>query len=361
MHAINAIKYYCLLFFIITPIILSGCKTEEEDDQPTPTPTTLEGVDFTGDNFVSITPTPSPSPVFTPSATATPAEATFVLTGPTEIIVNSLENYTVEVTALPDGTSASFALFVPSNFAFTNLSSDIGEVSFENSILLWTGQITGTPANITFTLSVDTAGAYTLDPISQPGSNTTSFNLLVLAAPTPTPTPTPILLTNGSFEGTQLDERTDLYPSDTNLLGWQITGVAGLRSIAWHYGPIIQHGGYTAANGDYFLAFNGGDEPARGGIKQTITTKQGENYKLSLSVGRIGATTLALSLTTDIVSDGIVFLSTKITPTTLGWSLPTEISFTAPTDTTEVRIYDTSTGTIGEDIILDNVKIEVVP
>jgi hypothetical protein len=97
------------------------------------------------------------------------------------------------------------------------------------------------------------------------------------------------LLVNGSFEfgvfvnGNGANDTMQLYPGATNILGWTVTGSAGL-DLSW-IGPTNNYG-LTAADGGYFLDVTGyHDSAPSDGISQTFATTVGQPYHVSFELG----------------------------------------------------------------------------
>jgi hypothetical protein len=169
--------------------------------------------------------------------------------------------------------------------------------------------------------------------------------------------------TNGSFEslaGIQLplNQAIDLQSGDTRLLGWTISGGGHVTVI---HGQEPNFGlDFSPIDGTNQLAFNSGNTPAGTFITQAFDTIVGEDYVVRFYVGQQGAEPTNLSLTASVTAtDGTLLAQYKAVPPPHGFGSQQSFFFTATSATTTLELLDTSAGTIGADLDLDDVVVAV--
>jgi hypothetical protein len=142
---------------------------------------------------------------------------------------------------------------------------------------------------------------------------------------------------------------------------WTATGnvaVVGQTGAGFYWGA-----GSTAQQGNYAVAFNGGNAPANGVVSQSFTTVLGAAYLVSFE---FGATSGGMqSIVSSILgSDGSTELA-SITPTVanpVAELAAFSYQFVADGSTATVRFVDNvNNNSFNQDGVLDNVTIRAVP
>ena len=141
------------------------------------------------------------------------------------------------------------------------------------------------------------------------------------------------------------------------MTGWTVGGTGG--AVGLQNGVVD---GVSPVDGAQHIAFNGGDTSPGSTIFQTFTTVVGQEYLVSFNVGRKGSGGGALSLLAEVESSMGAVLATKTTtaPTSPGYGALQNLSFVATTTNSTLTFKDTSTATVGVDLLLDNTLVHPV-
>jgi hypothetical protein len=217
---------------------------------------------------------------------------------------------------------------------------------------LGTNAISGaTNATLPLTVSLSTAGSYTVAFTNARGSVTSAPAVLSIAG-------RPFL--NGSFEfitsapiasgaGEVLD------PGDQWLVGWTAGGPAG--AIAVINGPGDFMGPY---DGQQWVIFDGGNTPAGGSLSQTFDTPVGHTFNVTLFAAAPGYSSASIRATAtscdgNVLSSSQFFIASPsyVPPS---WA-PFTIYFTATSTNTTLVLTDTSTNIQTADLALDDVAV----
>ncbi len=165
------------------------------------------------------------------------------------------------------------------------------------------------------------------------------------------------LLTNGSFNEPIVPWGVSSnYPPGSNLLpGWSVGGSGGPVTLG------INSGGFPAADGQQDLAFNSGDQAPGTWIAQTFSTAVGQQYSVTLYVGRTGNGGGDVSLQATVKSQtGDPLGQIQASPPSHGYGTVKELTFIATSATTTIEFLDTSSATVAVDILLDNIVVQSV-
>ncbi|HXG48666.1 MAG TPA: LamG-like jellyroll fold domain-containing protein, partial [Methylomirabilota bacterium] len=167
--------------------------------------------------------------------------------------------------------------------------------------------------------------------------------------------PSPQLLVNGSFEipGLALNTGVALTNGDAGLTGWTV--------ISDYVGRINGEIGeldFPAADGTHHLLFNSGNRPTGGAVSQSFNTVAGFSYALDFRVGRIGTGPGVMQLLATLRSAGSNVLASRTAiPPAHGYGAAEHLEFIATTAVTTLEFLDTSTATLGVDVLLDAVSV----
>jgi|GEM_PF-1483323 len=146
------------------------------------------------------------------------------------------------------------------------------------------------------------------------------------------------ILVNGSFE--------------SDFTGWTKTGNVNIESSA----P------YTFTDGVKLAGFNGANTTPDGVLSQSFATTPGTSYVLTFDAGVLSYNSNPQKMQVGVTGTGSL-LSQTVTVTRTGGSnnlwLPQSFTFVANSTTSTLSFTDTSTSTIGLDLVLDNVKVVV--
>jgi lysophospholipase L1-like esterase len=149
------------------------------------------------------------------------------------------------------------------------------------------------------------------------------------------------LMVNGSFE----DGET----------GWTISGN---RSVTVANSP------YTATDGTRLLVFNAANSQPNAVVTRTLSTVPGQAYLLSFDVGILAANARTQQLQVSLTGSSPLLTHTVVlTGNGLGnsvWSARS-FAFVADSLTTNLTFTDTSVSTDSVDLLLDNVRVSMLP
>ena len=162
------------------------------------------------------------------------------------------------------------------------------------------------------------------------------------------------LINNGSFE-------------TGDLTGWSHSGNVGIASAKGYRDCC---GGInTFPDGEYAVAFGGGDRPATGVLTQEFLTNFGQTYDLSFVYGRFqvgsgGPQSLKIEVIN--LADNQTFFNKVITDSSGEVNLATlfddyNYQFVAIGSATLLSFSDISLGTIHSDGVIDNIQVNAVP
>lgn len=154
------------------------------------------------------------------------------------------------------------------------------------------------------------------------------------------------LLANGSFEN----------PIGTE---WSLSG----NLVRYNGGGFP----FNTSDGLWAISWNGGNVTPNGILEQAFTTAAGSNYDVSFDFGKWFVSvdfpgTAALRV--QVMSGGTVVLDQTVsdsTGATTNWWTPYSYTFTATSSDSMIRFSDASSGTIGFDGLLDNVRVVPSP
>ncbi len=148
----------------------------------------------------------------------------------------------------------------------------------------------------------------------------------------------PNLLTNGSFE--------------SNFTAWTTSGSTSIQSSV----P------YTATDGTKIAGFNDADRTPNGVVSQSFATTPGSTYTLAFDAGVLSYVSSPQTMQVNVSGTATLF-SQAITITRTSGSnnlwLPQTFSFVADSTTTTLSFTDTSSATLGLDLVLDNVRVSL--
>src|SRR5439155_10143234 len=160
---------------------------------------------------------------------------------------------------------------------------------------------------------------------------------------------------NGSFETPTIPTGGQTLPSgSTSIDGW-ITGGPGTLSFV--RGVTF---GIDPADGLQQIAFNGGDTVTGVTLSQSFDTVAGQAYIVSFKVGRSGTGSGTMSLAANVTSTNGSTLGslTGDAPGSPGYGPTQTFTFTATTPTSTLTFQDTSSATVGVDLLLDSVSVQ---
>jgi hypothetical protein len=209
--------------------------------------------------------------------------------------------------------------------------------------LTFTATTTNTTLTFTDTSSATVAVDVLLDNVS-----------VVPASPPPVPA-----FTNGSFELPVIPANSSqsVAAGSSSLPGWVVgsSGELGLiNGLSFGVGPV---------DGAQHLGFNGGNTAPSKTISQTFSTAIGQRNIVTFYVGRYGSGSGTMQLQAEVTSGTNEILGTLlgVAPVSPGYGPAQTFTFTATTDSSTLTFRDTSTGTIGVDVALDNVSVTPIP
>ncbi|MGD9418724.1 MAG: Ig-like domain-containing protein [Verrucomicrobiota bacterium JB025] len=120
----------------------------------------------------------------------------------------------------------------------------------------------------------------------------------------------------------------------------------------------------NAPDGDYLVAFNSGDSTPDGSIAQTFATTTGSTYQLDFDIATFSYTTNLMRLAVKVTANSTVLDTTAsltgVGGGTIDWQ-SRSYTFVADGPNSTLSFTDTSTATTGIDILLDNVRVTLVP
>jgi hypothetical protein len=209
-----------------------------------------------------------------------------------------------------------------------------------------------TSTNLSFLAVPGTAGSYSAIFNNLAGSATSMVaTVTVIAGP----------FTNGGFENINNhaaipnNNGAFITNGSTWLTGWTVGG-PGTPDIDVDRGS---SDGFTAFDGQQWIAFNGGNTPPGGVLSQTFLTTVGATYGVSFQVGKAGSGSQSLTATA-LALNGAVLASNYCVPTMGVWAA-FSLNFTATTTNTTLVFKDTSSTTVGADLMLDDVIVVSPP
>lgn len=141
---------------------------------------------------------------------------------------------------------------------------------------------------------------------------------------------------------------------------WTATGVVSVTGPAG--GGFYFDGGSVAQNGNYLVAFNGGNQDPSGAISQTFDTSAGTEYLVRFDFGATGGG--YQQITANIFgADGTSLLASKTVSGFNGPNLQTfDISFVSDGSASTLQFVDfASNNSFNQDGLLDNVVVSAVP
>lgn len=146
------------------------------------------------------------------------------------------------------------------------------------------------------------------------------------------------LVTNGNFE--------------TGASGWSGAGVVNLAS------PVYFGGGSAAANGQWMVVFNSGDQQANGAVWTTFNTVAGEYYHVTFDFGTNNG--VAQQIEASVLSSSNAVFQSQL----FGGAGPAlgtfSFNFTAVDSLTVLQFTDVASNwTYSTDGLLDNVSVTV--
>ncbi len=167
-------------------------------------------------------------------------------------------------------------------------------------------------------------------------------------------------LLNGSFESPVVFYN-EVSAGSNLIAGWTIEGVGPLRLF---HGPNVDSP-MGASDGDQFVAFNAGTDPAGTKLFQNIATVVGEYYTVSFTLGRAGYQTGLLQMLVEARTAASTLVSSQTNNAPSGsapaWGAPSTFNFTAQSVETLLIFQDVSPSTLDTDLLLDNVSVVPEP
>ncbi|MGA2554708.1 MAG: immunoglobulin domain-containing protein [Verrucomicrobiota bacterium] len=206
----------------------------------------------------------------------------------------------------------------------------------------------GTGTNLTFTAFASSTGNYKAVFSNGAGTATTAVaTLTVNAGP----------FTNGGFElinnhaALAGNYATTISVGSTWLNNWSVGGSPGHTLVAKG-----TYDGFAPYEGQQFLFFAAGG----GSVSQTFATLPGVHYALWLAAGKYGSAGVVSVMAAGWADDGTLLSSNRFAPASGAWTLY-PFGFTATTTNTTLVLTDSSTGTSGLDLVLDDVTLVSAP
>jgi hypothetical protein len=204
-------------------------------------------------------------------------------------------------------------------------------------------------------ISTDITLASSTLPVSDPdATNHTQRFYRALQSTNEPPEPSELIV-NGSFEnpipGMAENGAVKLFPGDTRLYGWMISGTGG---------PVdCSISGAQAGDGTNDLTFNSGNAATGTWITQTFRTVPGIAYSLTFLVGRVsGGSGDIVRLRASVESQTSELLGSDVfAPPEQGHWTSRRIDFTATSTTTTVTFLDASRDTVAVDLLLDGISV----
>ncbi len=142
---------------------------------------------------------------------------------------------------------------------------------------------------------------------------------------------------------------------------WTATGVVSVTGPAG--GGFYFGGGSVAQNGNYLVAFNGGNQDPDGVISQTFDTSAGTEYLVKFDFGASAGGNTQFITANIFGADGTSLLASKTVPGVNGPNLQTfDISFVSDGNASTLQFVDfTFNNSFNQDGLLDNVSVSAVP
>ncbi len=177
------------------------------------------------------------------------------------------------------------------------------------------------------------------------------------------------VFTNGSFESASIAVDTNMDSSTPigAITGWVLNIGAGERM---RYEDDF-FGFLSPTDGVREIAFNNGQTTPGASISQTFDTVIGTQYVVTFDVGSVDTTNdnsgggnLVLTASVDAAGASPVSTTIVVTddPIVSSWSHTDQtLSFTASSISTTLTFLDESDFTQNADVLLDNVRLEVIP
>ncbi len=208
-----------------------------------------------------------------------------------------------------------------------------------------TFSFTATTTNSTLTLTDTSSATVSVDLLLD--------NVSVMPGSPPPPPVGPF--TNGSFELPVVSSGGHALPSgSTNITGWLLGGPGTVSFINGPAGGVV-----NPVDGAQQLDFDSGDTPPGATLSQTFATSIGQAYTVGFYVGRFGPGGATMSLLAEAKSStgGVLGSLTAVAPNTQSYGSLQTFTFTAATTNSTLIFTDTSSATVGVDVLLDNVSV----
>jgi predicted outer membrane repeat protein len=161
-------------------------------------------------------------------------------------------------------------------------------------------------------------------------------------------------LTNGDFELPSLSVPDNLNVTGSEVMGWTKSGAGSLALLKNVAANLV-----APKSGAQQLLFNSGDASVGAIMATTIPTVVGKKYRVQFYVGRSGAGSGVMGITSRVrdSSNNLLFSNRYQSPATQSYGQVSELIFTAASNFSLLSFEDTSMSTAGVDVLLDAISV----